>query len=45
MYMTWEMFFQFCTIIVAIIGLIISIYNNKKDNRPAAISAVIFLID
>ncbi len=30
MYMTWEVFFQFCTILVAIIGLVISIYNSKK---------------
>ena len=30
MYMTWELFFQFCAIIVAIIGLVISIHNNKK---------------
>ena len=30
MYMTWEVFFQFCAIIVAIIGLVISIYHNKK---------------
>ena len=30
MYMTWEVFFQFCTVILAIIGLVISIHNNKK---------------
>ena len=30
MYMTWETFFQFCTILVAIIGLVVSIYSNKK---------------
>lgn len=30
MYMTWELFFQFCTVILAIIGLVVSIFNNKK---------------
>ena len=30
MYMTWEVFFQFCGIIVAIIGLVVSNNNNKK---------------
>jgi len=30
MYMTWEVFFQFCAFIVAIIGLVIRICNNKK---------------
>ncbi len=30
MYMTWEVFFQFCTVILAIIGLVISIHNKKR---------------
>ena len=30
MYMTWEMFFQFCTVIIAMVGLIVSIFNKKK---------------
>ncbi len=30
MYMTWELFFNFCTIIISIIGLVVSIYNNNK---------------
>ncbi len=31
MYITWEALFLFCTLIVAIISLVIDIiYNNKK---------------
>lgn len=30
MYVTWELFFQFCGVTVAIIGLVISIYNKKR---------------
>lgn len=30
MYITWETLFQFCTVIVAIIGLVVSIFNRKK---------------
>ena len=42
MYITWEALFLFCTLVVAIIALVIDI--NKKDNRPATNTAVIFLI-
>ena len=30
MYMTWNVFFQFCTVIIATISLVVSIYHNKK---------------
>ena len=30
MYTTWELFFQFCMMILAMISLVVSIYNNKK---------------
>lgn len=30
MYMTWETFFLFCSLTVSIIGLVISVNNNKK---------------
>ena len=30
MVMTWEVFFLFCTLIIAIIRLVMDIYNNKK---------------
>lgn len=30
MYITWETLFLFCTLVVAIIGLVVDIHNNKK---------------
>jgi hypothetical protein len=30
MYMTWEMFFQFCGLVIAIVGLVLSNQNNKN---------------
>jgi hypothetical protein len=30
MYMTWETFFLFCSLLVAVIGLVFNICNNKK---------------
>ena len=30
MYITWETLFLFCSIIIALISLVINIYNNKK---------------
>lgn len=30
MVMTWELFFLFCTLIIAIIRLIMDIYNQKR---------------
>jgi len=30
MYMTWEVFFQFCMLVLAVISLVISIHNDKK---------------
>jgi len=30
MLMTWELFFQFCGLMVATIGLVVSIFHNKK---------------
>lgn len=30
MYITWETLFLFCSLIVAIIGLVYTICNNKK---------------
>ena len=30
MYMTWETFFLFCSVIVAVIGLVVDIFYNKK---------------
>lgn len=30
MYITWETMFLFCSVIIALIGLVINICNNKK---------------
>ncbi len=30
MYITWEALFLFCTLILAIISLVIEIYNKKR---------------
>lgn len=30
MYITWEEFFMFCSLIATVIGLAFEIYNNKK---------------
>lgn len=30
MYITWETMFLFCSVIIALIGLVINIFNNKK---------------
>ena len=30
MYMTWELFFLFCTLLIAVIRLIMDIYNKKR---------------
>ena len=30
MVMTWELFLQFCMVVVSIIALVISIHHNKK---------------
>ena len=30
MYMTWEVFFLFCTLIVAVIRLVVDLHNNNK---------------
>lgn len=30
MYITWETLFLFCTLVVAIISLVIDIYNKKR---------------
>lgn len=30
MYITWEALFLFCTLLVAIISLVIDIYNKKR---------------
>ena len=30
MYITWEALFLFCTLVVAIISLVIDIYNKKR---------------
>ena len=30
MYVTWELLFLFCTLMVAVISLVIRIYDNKK---------------
>ncbi len=30
MYVTWELLFLFCTLFVAVIGLVVDILNDKK---------------
>ena len=30
MYMTWETFLLFCSVTVAVIGLVVDIFHNKK---------------
>ncbi len=30
MFMTWELFFLFCTLLIAVIRLILDIYNKKR---------------
>ena len=30
MVMTWELFFLFCTLLIAVIRLIMDIYNKKR---------------
>lgn len=30
MYMTWETFFLFCSVLIAVISLVIDIFNKKR---------------
>ena len=35
MYMTWEVFFLFCTVVIDLLALVVMIYQNNKKKITA----------